>query len=387
MKDFSYLQQKYTVNTYPDRGIVLTRGEGVYLYDVNNKKYLDLMSNYGVSILGYNNPIVTKVISKQFSELPTLHGSFGSDTRALASEKLLKKCGDNYSKVYWSSSGAEAIEAALKFAVLATKKKRFVVASNGYHGKTLGALSATTNEKYKKPFEPLLWEFVQIPFNDTVALEGELDENTAAFIIEPMQGESGILIPDNDYLQNVRKVCSKKNTLLIIDEIQTGCARTGEFLVSQNQGVGADILCLGKGLAGGIPVGATIVTKNVAKLIPKHIHTSTLGGNPLACAGALAVLQELDEKMLKKIREVGEYFITQLKKINSKQIEQVRGVGCMIGIVVKDRRNNILKLLQDEGILAIPAGENVVRFLPPLIIEKTHVDFAVKKLTKILKSL
>ncbi|HLD01403.1 MAG TPA: aspartate aminotransferase family protein [Patescibacteria group bacterium] len=387
MKDCNYLQQKYTINTYPDRGIVLARGEGVYLYDSDGKKYLDLMSNYGVSILGYGNAKITQAVAKQFAALPTLHGSFNNDQRALASEALVKRCGDGYAKVYWSNSGAEAIETALKFAVLATGKKRFIVCANGYHGKSLGALSATMNEKYRKPFEPLLWKFVQIPFNDIDALKQAIDAETAAFLVEPIQGESGILTPDANYLSKIKKICDEKEILLIIDEIQTGAGRAGEFLASQQQKICADILCLGKGLAGGVPVGATVVSGRVANVIPKHIHTSTLGGNPLACSGVIATLKELDEKLLSHVQDIGTYFINKLKNIDSEQIVAVRGIGCMIGMEVKDKRNTVLKLLQDEKILAIPAGENVVRFLPPLILEKKHVDDAITKITSVLKSL
>lgn len=386
MKDYQYLQQRYVVNTYVNRRLTLIKGEGVFLFNDRGKKFLDLMTNYGVNIFGYNHPVITKVLIKQLEQLTTLHGSFANDKRAEAAEALIKKCNGIYDQVYWSNSGAEAIEAALKFAVLATGKRRFVVAEHGYHGKTLGALSATSGEKYKKPFEPLLWEFVSIPFNNIETLEQVLTSDTAAFIVEPIQGEGGIFVPNSDYLQQVKEICSQHNTLLIIDEIQTGNGRTGTFLASE--GISADILCLGKGLAGGIPVGAIIVTKEVAHAIPKHIHSSTFGGNPLACRGILTVLELLNDNQLRHIEEIGKYFIQQLSSLKSSQITAVRGKGLMIGLEVhKEVRNNILKMLQDAYVLAIPAGENVVRFLPPFIIEKDHIDLTVEILDRVLNKL
>lgn len=384
MKDYRFLQQKYLVNTYPDRGLVLTYGEGVFLYDQNKEKYLDMMSNYGVNIFGYNHPYLLKKISEQLKKLTTLHCSFNNDTRALAAETLVKKCGGNLAQVYFSNSGAEAIEASLKFAVLATGKKRFIACRNGYHGKTLGALSATSEEKYKKQFEPLLWDFKHIPYNNPQELEKAIDDQTAAFIVEPVQGEGGIILPDNNYLADVRNICDRVGILLILDEIQSGVGRTGYFLASEKEKISYDIICLGKGLAGGIPIGATLVSQKVALKIPKLIHSSTFGGNPLACAGTLAILALLDEKMLKKVFQLGSYFIQQLKTVKSPLIKEVRGRGLMIGVELNDKRNEILKQLQINKILAIPAGENVIRFLPPYIIEKENIDLVIKKLKEIL---
>lgn len=385
--DYEKLQQEYMVNTYVNRKLTLIKGNGIFLFDENGKKYLDFMSNYGVNIFGYNHPKITKTLFNQIKQLTSLHGSFNNDIRAIASEALVKRCGKKYCQVYWSNSGAEAIEAALKFAVLTTGKRKFIVADHGYHGKTLGALSATSGDKYKQPFEPLLWKFVQIPFNDTKALENEIDDTTAAFIVEPIQGESGIIVPKKNYLSEVKKICGKKGVLLILDEIQTGTGRTGYFLASQKDNVFADILCLGKGLAGGIPVGATIINKRVRGSIYKHIHTSTFGGNPLACAGVLVTLSLLDKTQLIHNQKTGQYFLEQLSSIKSNLINEARGAGLMIGLDVKDKRNNILKMLQNESILAIPAGDNVVRFLPPYIIEKKQIDIVIDKLNKIFKTI
>jgi len=388
MEDYSHLQQKYIVNTYVNRQITLVRGRGVFLFDEKEQKYLDLMSNYGVSIFGYSHPAIVKSLTAQLKLLTTLHGSFNNCVRAKASQSLVQRCGEKYSQVYWSNSGAEAIEAALKFAVLATGKRKFIVCQNGYHGKTLGALSVTADEKYKKPFEPLLWQFKTIPFDDPHALQNTIDTHTTGFIVEPIQGEGGIFVPKPGYLKEAQKICNKNGVLLIVDEIQTGVGRTGVFLAAQKENVVADILCLGKGLAGGIPVGATIVNHQVASVIPKHIHTSTFGGNPLACAGVLATLDLLNAQCLERILTTGGYFLEKLLTLNSDFISQVRGTGLMLGLAVKEnKRDRMLKLLQDNKVLAIPSGEDVIRFLPPYILEKEHIDFAMEKLKKIFSSL
>ena len=370
-----------------NRGLTLVKGEGVYLYDENGNNYLDLMSNYGVNILGHSHPVVTKRLSDQLGKLTVLHGSFASDTRAEAAFQLVKRCGGELLQVYFSNSGAEAVEAALKFAVLATGKKKFISASHGYHGKTLGALSATYGDKYKKMFSPLLWDFEFVEHGNTESLEKAIGPDVAAFIVEPIQGEGGIYTPPSDYLQKVREMCDKHNILLILDEIQTGCGRTGTFLASQKSKINYDIVCMGKGLAGGLPIGATLVSKEIAVKIPKQIHTSTFGGNPLACAGIIATLELLSEEMMAHVQEMGTYFISQLKTITSPLVSDVRGQGLMIGLEMKDKRNEVLKALQIHNILAIPAGENVVRFLPPFIIQKKHIDEAIAVLNTILKGL
>lgn len=384
MKNYQFLQQKYVTNTYVNRGVTFVRGMGMQLIDENGQVYLDMMSNYGVNIFGHVDNEITTQITKQLNTLTTLHGSFNNDIRAEASEMLIKRCGNSYQFVYWSNSGAEANEAALKFAVTATGKKRVIACENSFHGKTLGALSVTAGEKYRKPFLPLLWDIVFINHNDIKALEKAIDKNTAAFIVEPIQGEGGIYVPDHNYLKEVRKVCDKYGVLLIVDEIQTGMGRTGSLLSIQQNGVEADILTLGKGLAGGIPIGATLVNQKVGNAIFKGLHTSTFGGNPLACAGVIATLNKINDKLLRSVTKTGKYFIKELKKIKSSLIVDVRGQGLMIGIEIKDDRNGLLKKLQNEKILAIPAGENVVRFLPPFIVQKKQIDHVINILKKVI---
>lgn len=385
MKNYVYLQQKYIVNTYPNRQIVLTKGKGVYLFDEQGNKYLDMMSNYGVNIFGYSHPSITKAVINQIKRLTNLHGSFNNDIRSQAAEKLIEKCNNEFSQIYFSNSGAEANEAALKFLALSTNKRKIIACYHSYHGKTIGALAVTHGEKYRKPFEPYPWQVDFIEYNNLNALENFIDNSTAAFIIEPLQGEGGILVPDNNYLKKVKEICQKKNIILLFDEIQSGCGRTGKFLACQWEKVTPDILTLGKGIAGGLPVGITLVNQKVASNIGKNIHTSTFGGNPLTCAGIITTLNLLDEQRLKHVNKMGQYFIAQLKNIVSPLINEVRGKGLMIGVeVTADKRNLLLKKFQDNNILTIPAGENVIRFLPPFIIEKSHVDQVINAFQKIL---
>jgi len=381
------MQQKFMLHMYPNRALEFCRGEGVHLIAVGGEEYLDMMSNYGVSILGYNHPSVNLALIRQLQNLPALHCSFGNDMRALASWRLVQFTMRQSGRVYWSNSGAEAVEAALKLAVMATGKKRFVACTNGYHGKTLGALSATNGDRYRRSFEPLLWEFSHVPFDDAPALDQALDERTAAFIVEPIQGESGIMTPRDGYLQSVRDICTSRGVLLILDEIQTGTGRTGTFLASARDGIEADIICLGKGLAGGLPVGATVVSAEVASRAVRSSHTSTFGGNPLACAGVNAVLDYLQDAELERISRLGLYFRQELERLLGGHVTAVRGRGLMIGAAVGEYRDEVLKGLQREKVLAIPAGSDVIRFLPPYIIERAHVDQAVEALRTVLQRL
>lgn len=386
LSDFNLIQKNHMVETYVNRGITFLKGEGCYLLDTSGEKYLDLMTNYGVNIFGHAHPQIIRKLKEQLDKLITLHCSFSNDARGVAAEKLVMRCEKGLRKVYFSNSGAEAIEAALKFAVLATGKKKFISCYGSYHRKTLGALSATSNKKYKVPFEPLLWDFTFIPYNNLNFLEDLMDDSFSAFIVEPIQGESGVNIPNKGFLREAKKICENKGVIMIVDEIQTGTGRTGSFLASEDEIDSYDIVCLGKGLAGELPVGATLVSKKISDKIKKSIHTSTFGGNPLVCAGIIATIDLLNEEFLSHIREIGDYFLNRLREIKSGLVVGVRGRGLILGMEVKEKRDLILKLLQNRKILAIPAGENVVRFLPPYIIEKEQIDETVNILSDILKS-
>lgn len=374
----------YLVASYPNRGITLVEAEGIYLIDLEGNKYLDLGSNYGVNILGYKHPAITKALSQQLNLLINLHGSFGSDVRRVSAKKLIEICGGKLSKVFFSNSGAEAIEAALKFTRLATGKSHFITMQNGYHGKTLGALSATSGEKYRNPFLPLLWDFTPVPFGNFELLQKAIKENTAAIITEPIQGEGGIKLSPKKYFGQLQRFCDENKILLIVDEIQSGMGRTGTFLACEQFALTPDILCLGKGLAGGIPVGATLVTESIAQKIPLHIHTTTFGGNPLACAGIIATLKEFENAdIYSHIKEMGNYLLAQLQKIKHPKIVDARGIGLMLALELTENATWVLKALQQKHIIAIPAGSNIIRFLPPFVITKKDIDTVITALSEI----
>ena len=376
--------KNYLIALYPNRGITFTKGNGVYLYDQNGQKYLDLGSNYGVNIFGYNHPSITKALQRQLNNLVNLHCSFNNHVRTQAAENLLKATSGRLSKIFFSNSGAEAIEAALKFARVATGKSHFIAMKNAYHGKTLGALSATGGDRYRNPFLPLLWNFTHVSLGDIEELQCSISSNTAAIIIEPVQGEGGIHVAPQEFYSQLQDICLRRNILLIVDEIQTGGGRTGTFLAGEQFGLKPDILCLGKGIAGGIPIGVTLVTREISSKIPMLIHTSTFGGNPLACAGILAVLKELENgKVFDEVKELGRYFLDQLKSINTPKIIEVRGLGLMIGMELEENATPVLRALQQDRIIALPAGSNIVRFLPPLTITKNELDKAISTLKRI----
>lgn len=376
--------KNFFVPSYPDRGVTYARGEGPYLIEKDGTKYLDFGSNYGVSIFGYNHPRITKALDEQLHRLISLHGSLGSDVRQVAARSLVVRCGGKMSRVFFSNSGSEAVEAAIKFARVATGKSHFVAFEGSYHGKTLGSLSATSGEKYRQAFEPLLWSFTHVPLGDKKRLNEAVTRETAAIIIEPVQGEGGIREASADFLRHIQKLCSAKNILLIVDEIQCGTGRTGTFLASERYGLTPDIVCLGKGIAGGVPVGATLVSESIAARIPLHLHTSTFGGNPLTCAGIVAVLKELEDgSMFQHIKQTGAYFLEQLRTLRHPSIADVRGIGLMLGIELRVPVTPILKSLQDHQVIAIPAGSTMVRFLPPYIVTEKEVDTVVEALKKI----
>ena len=387
MKDYVLLQKKYLVNSYVNRGLTLVAGEGACLRDASGAVYLDLMSNYGVNIFGHSHPTVVERLTGQIRTLTTLHGSFANDRRADAARELVARCGGGLAQVFFSNSGSEANEAALKFAVLATGRKKFVACRHGYHGKTLGALSVTDGRKFREAFEPLPWEVAFVPYGDSAALVEVVDGATAGFIVEPVLGEGGIVFPEAGFLKKAGEICRSRGALLILDEVQTGVGRTGDFLASQAEGLAYDIVTLGKGLACGIPVGATLVSREVGEKIPRSSHTSTFGGNPLAAAGVLAALEIFDESLAAHVRDTGAAFLAGLRAIGDERITAVRGRGLMIGAEVRSKRDEALKGLQENKVLAIPAADNVVRFLPPYVIRPDQIEEALGKFRAVLAGL
>ncbi len=386
MKDFSFLRKKYLLDLYPNRGLVIVRGKGVFLEDEKGSKYLDLGSNYGVNILGYNHPFFMARINAQMKKLMNLHGSFISDIRARTAEVLVKRIGGSY-KALFVNSGSEAVEVALKFVFYLTSRRKVLAFEGAFHGKTLGALSLTASSKYKGGLPKELFNFVErAKFNDVQDLRAKLGEEIAGVFIELVQGDGGIRVAAKGFVKQFIKLSKEKGALIVVDEVQTGVGRIGRFLAAEYyEGLEPDIILLGKGLAGGLPISAVLVKNELAKDLPKLFHSSTFGGNPLSCAGALAVLEFLSDEVLEEVERKGEYFINELKKIRSSLVVEVRGRGLMVGVEVKNYRNEILRSLQQKGIIALPAAENVIRFLPPYIISSSQLKRAADAISESLK--
>lgn len=355
LKQIADIENNQEVKLYPKRGIAIAKGEGVYLIDTSGKKYLDFMTNLGVNILGYSNPEITQAISKQLEVLPSTHQTFYSQSRAEFLKELKTILPEYLSQVIFTNSGAESIEAALKLAMVATGKSGFIAAKGAYHGRTLGSLTVTGQEKYKLILPQSHQEkadVIHVPFNDIEALKKAVNKNTAAIILEPIQGEIGIAIPNSDYLTKVRDLCTKNDVLLILDEIQTAI-RTGTFFAFEQARVLPDILCLSKSWSYGIPFGLVSVSKNIASTITKGGHGSTFAAGPVACTAVLEVIKTIKKKkLLKNTSKLGKYFLEELKKINHPKIKEVRGKGLMIGLELTENVTPYLKSMQDKGLIA-----------------------------------
>jgi acetylornithine/LysW-gamma-L-lysine aminotransferase len=374
----------YQIPLYKKRDIALVRGEGVHIWDAEGTRYLDMMSNYGVAVLGHAHPAVTAAIAEQAARLLSCHQSFFNDVRARFLTSLCLLLPEHLQHVSFANSGAEAVEAALKYVRAATGKAAVVATRRGYHGRTLGALSVTGEPKHRTPFEPLLAGIGHIPFGDLDAAQQALTD-AAAIIVEPIQGESGVRPATREYLQELRRICDETGTLLILDEIQTAF-RTGRAWAFEHYGILPDIMALAKPLANGLPIGVTVVSEAVNLRIPPGSHGSTFGGNPLVCAAGVATLEVLsDPAFLHHVRTVGEMFLQRLRDIGHPLIREVRGIGLMAAVELKRNASPVLQRMQEHGVLAIPAGSTSVRFLPPLIVEEEHVLHAADVLERALK--
>ena len=369
---------------YNKREIALVRGEGVTLWDAEGKSYLDAMSNYGVNVLGHAHPAVTEAITKQAGTLISCHQSFANDVRAQFLEALLALAPGNLTRAFLCNSGAEAIEAGLKFARVATGRPNMVAARGAYHGRTAAASEVTGGKHSKQSGGG--GAVTHVPYNNLDALDGAVDDQTAAIIIEPIQGEGGINLPDDGYLLAAAQIAQRNGALLILDEVQT-TLRTGVAFAAEHDGVQPDILCTAKGLANGVPIGATLVSDAVASELGGGIYGSTFGGNPLACAAGLATLQTIEaENLLPTSVELGEQLRSGIEGLNHVGIRAVRGRGLMTGVEFRTRVTPILRGLQERGVLALPAGSLIVRFLPPLTIEPADVERIIETLGETLSA-
>jgi acetylornithine/LysW-gamma-L-lysine aminotransferase len=376
------LEQTYELAVYPRRDVVLVSGKGARLYDEEDREYIDCASNVGVSNIGHGHEAVARAIYDQYRSLGNCYSMFYNPVRARLAEKLAQLAPADLNRVFFCNSGAEAIEGALKFARSTTGRPKIISAMRGFHGKTMGALAATWGPEYQKPFVPMMPGLTHVSFNNFAKLETVLSEKTAAVLLEIVQGEGGVRVGNIDYFQRVRELCNSKGVILIVDEVQTGFGRTGTMFACE-QYVTPDILCLAKSLAGGIPMGAVLCSDRIN--VPLKSHTSTFGGNPTACAAALASLEVIEkERLIENAEAQGNYFKEKLCSIESKKIRDVRGLGLMIGIELKEKAGPYVQMLMDKGVIALLAGATVIRLLPPLVISREEIDRVVSALKEIL---
>ena len=378
------LESLHTSGLYTKRPIAIVRGEGARLWDSDGNEYLDCVGGQGAANLGHGNPAVAEAIAAQARALISCPEMFYNDKRAQLMERLVGLAPAGLTRVYLCNSGTEAVEAAFKFAWAATRRRGIVAAMRGFHGRTMGALSATWEKKYREPFEPLVSGFRHIPYNDLAALEAAVGDQTAAVILEVVQGEGGVRPGAPEFLLGAQRLCRERGALLIVDEVQTGFGRTGAMFACQHYGLQPDLLCLAKSLAGGLPMGAVLFGERVG-LLPAQIHGSTFGGNPLACAASLAAMDYLEAHHLAdRAAELGAWFLARLRQIQSPLIREVRGLGLMVGIELKQKATPYLQALMRQGVLALPAGLTVLRFLPPLVVTQAQLARAADAVEQVL---
>ncbi len=373
---------RYSFEVYPKRDLTLVRGQGATVWDDQGRTYIDCTSGIGVANVGHCNPEVAAAVAHQAGQLITCPGIFYNDVRARAMASLVRIAPDPLSRVFLSNSGTEAMEAAIKFARWTTGRAGVVSAMRGFHGRSLGALSATF--RYRDEFEPLIPGHRFVPFNQIARLEAALDDDIAAVLLEPVQGEGGVRPAHPEYLQSVRQLCDARGILLIFDEVQTGFGRTGHMFASQTYGVTPDILCLAKGIAGGVPMGATLVNERIAAAVGKH--GSTFGGNPLACAAAIASIDQIETQDLPgRALRLGAIFADRFRTRMPPVVRDFRHLGLMLGIELKTRSRPYLEALMQAGVLALPAGPTVIRLLPPLVILEEDLVRACDLLVAVLE--
>ena len=375
------LYQRFPVN--------LARGKGARVWDKSGKEYIDCMGGYGVALVGHCNDRVVNAIKKQAETLITAHMSVYNDARLQFMEKMSTIAPPGLIKMFFTNSGAESVEGALKFARKYNTGKPGIIAMNGaYHGKTFGALSVTYNEKYRKSFMPLLEGVKFVPYSDPDKLEGAIDDMTGTVIVEPIQGETGIIVPPDDLLPRIREICDRRNLVLVFDEIQSGLGRTGKMWAGQNWNTTPDIMCLAKGIAGGIPMGLVLAKPEVMDAMKLGEHSSTFGGSPIACAAGTATLEALtDDKLVENAAKVGRHFREGLMglKERHKIIREVRGLGMMLAVELRFDVKDVLFDGIRNGLLMLYSGRNIIRLLPPLVTDETTVSRVVDIMDDILR--
>ncbi|HAR69230.1 MAG TPA: acetylornithine aminotransferase [Thermus scotoductus] len=379
-------EKSLDTGVYTKHDLLLVRGQGARVWDAEGHEYIDCVGGYGVANLGHANPEVVEAIKKQAETLLSMPQTLPTPTRGEFYRTLVSLLPPELNRVFPTNSGTEANEAAIKFAWAHTKRRKLVAAMRGFSGRTLGSLSVTWEPKYREPFMPLLGPVEFIPFNDVEALRKAVDEETAAVILEPVQGEGGVRPATREFLEAAREVTREKGALLILDEIQTGMGRTGRRFAFEHYGVVPDILTLAKALGGGVPIGVAVMREEVAKSMPKGGHGTTFGGNPLAMAAGVAALRYLERTRLwERAAELGPWFMEKLREIPSPKIREVRGLGLMVGLELKEKAAPYIERLEKEHrVLTLQAGPTVIRFLPPLVIEKADLERVVEAVRAVL---
>ena len=380
-------EDQFMGNLYQRFPVTIEKGVGAHVWDIDGKEYIDCMGGYGVALVGHKNQRVNDAIKKQIDKIITVHSSLYNKTREEFLTTLIGLAPKNLTQVHLNNSGAEAIEAAMKFARKFTDKKGMVAMKGSYHGKTFGALSLTFNPKYRKAFAPLVEKVSFASYGDIESLRSVIDDDTAFVILEPIQGESGIIVAPEGFLQEVRKLCDEKGIVLIFDEIQAGLGRTGRLWACDHWNTAPDILCLAKGIAGGVPMGATLVRPDILASISKGEHSSTFGGNPISCAAGAAALKSITEDgLIENSDKMGKLFKEGLEKLKEKHsmIREIRGKGLMIGIEMKFEVKDILMGLIKKGVLMLYSGRNILRILPPLVISEDDVTKVLHVLDSVL---
>jgi LysW-gamma-L-lysine/LysW-L-ornithine aminotransferase len=367
--------------------VVYVRGDGALLYDAEGREYIDCMAGIAVASVGHANPRLARAVAEQAERLIVCPQNLGNDTRTAFVDRLFEHVRPPLQRVFFCNSGSEANEAALKWARAATGRRRFVAAKRGFSGRTLGVLPMTWEPKYREPFGPYGMEVTFVRYNDADELRAVVDESVAAVLLEPVQGEGGIHPAEPGYLEAAREVSADVGAMLVFDEIQCGVGRTGTFLASEAYGVAPDMVTLAKGLAGGVPIGALLMTESVAAGMPRGGHGSTFGGNPLASAAGLAVLDEIDERaLMPRARSLGDRLMAGLRDVGGERVREVRGRGLMIGMELKEKAAPVIAALRRAGVLTIAGGATVIRFLPPLVIDEGQVDAVIGRVADVLRS-
>ena len=383
MNDFRKLEQIYGLEVFPKRDVMIVRGENATVWDSDGKAYIDCVGGHGAVNIGHCNKAVIEAVSVQITKLISCPGILYNDVRAQLMEKLIAIAPGKLSRVFLCNSGTEAVEAAIKLARYTTGRTGFICAMRSYHGRTMGALSATYNPKYREKFQPLVPGFEFVPFNNIEKLASAAGPETAAVILEPVQGEGGVNIGEKSYFREVQALCRKRGILLIIDEVQTGFCRTGRMFASEHFGLEPDILCAAKSIAGGLPMGATLVSGQI--MIEPGQHGTTFGGNPVTCAAALAAIAYMiNNDLAKQAQEKGDYLAAKLTSVRLTKVREIRNLGLMFGIELKEKVQPYIIRLLESGVLILPAGPTVLRLLPPITIPYSDLDEVAEKIHNVL---